>query len=487
MDLKRTIIRRIIWILTGVVVYAALSFVGIGNAHAGTLGCPIGGGCDQGEAYALCEAHGAEMSAEKGYPSGNLLGHICMVSSGDRYQCRVLAVSGPLSISCKIRGDESTSHNLYFFGACPVGTVWNEVAKRCGTNCATLAPETNVNLNMSLYPDGFACKDGCQVVMQTPPGEKCFVTDSGCWSNGSLVANGQQCALDDPNEEDAPETCEAGEKLLMDGSCQKQGDCPVGQHQGPVSGVINGKTVYECVTDGSCPVGQVKGPDGSCVDQACPAGQVKGGDGTCKKDEDGDGEPDEGEEEGTFSGGDSCDAPPQCSGDNIMCGQARIQWRIDCNTRKNRTVTGGHCGNGGAPICTGEKCDQLEQAQMLFAWRAACALEEGSGSAGDGSGQPEWTKVGGMTQNPGEGAGEGDTNVFGEEVVVDGSNLDSSGFVGGGGSCPALSSGGGGQLSQAFMSSLASPPTAWCGFVGWGYVIIVLVNTLGAIFYLART
>ncbi len=86
-----------------------------------------------------------------------------------------------------------------------------------------------------------------------------------------------------------------------------------------------------------------------------------------------------------------------------MCGQARIQWRIDCNTRKNLTVTGGRGCGMDPPICTGEKCDALEYAQLLQQWRTACATEALRGVGGTGTGQPDWTKVTGMNQDGGQG------------------------------------------------------------------------------------
>ncbi|ANO58020.1 hypothetical protein CDO11_11745 [Xanthomonas oryzae pv. oryzae] len=137
-----------------------------------------------------------------------------------------------------------------------------------------------------------------------------------------------------------------------------------------------------------CPAGQIRSPSGSCLpgDGQCAAGEVRGPDGTCKKDGDGDGEPDEpGEgDKSQFSGGDSCDSPPSCSGDAIMCGQARIQWRIDCNTRRDVNITGGSCAS--MPVCVGENCKALEYSQLLMQWRAACALEKAANNSGGGTG-----------------------------------------------------------------------------------------------------
>jgi hypothetical protein len=238
-----------------------------------------------------------------------------------------------------------------------------------------------------------------------------------------------------------------------------------------------------------CPAGYIKSPAGTCLpgDGQCAKGEALGKDGTCKRDSDGDGVPDEGEDDGTadptFSGGDSCDSPPSCSGDVIMCGQARIQWRIDCNTRKNRNISGGSCNS--PPICTGEKCDAMEYSSMLFQWRSACAAEKllaknGSDSSGD---QPEWTKVAGMSQNPGAGASDGDTAVV-QDHAVSTSDLDQSGF--GGGSCMGFASGGGSGVSSGFTQTLASPPSWWCDYVGWIKAVIILSASVASVFILSR-
>ncbi|MBA0328489.1 hypothetical protein D7U76_09835 [Stenotrophomonas maltophilia] len=158
----------------------------------------------------------------------------------------------------------------------------------------------------------------------------------------------------------APEPCPDGMAQQADGTCKKK--------------------------DNECPAGQVRSPDGKCLpgDGQCAAGEVRGPDGTCKRDSDGDGNPDPVDEE-SFSGGDDCSAPPACSGSPIMCGQARIQWRIDCNTRKNRNIAGGLCN--AMPVCTGEKCDAMEYAGLLMQWRSACALEKMAQGTGNGGGE----------------------------------------------------------------------------------------------------
>lgn len=171
--------------------------------------------------------------------------------------------------------------------------------------------------------------------------------------------------------------CKDGSSANSLGKCEPE-PCPAGMAQQP-DGTCKKK-------DNECPAGQVRSPDGKCLpgDGQCAKGEVRGPDGTCKKDADEDGNPDPVNED-SFSGGDDCTAPPSCSGSPIMCGQARIQWRIDCNTRRNRNVAGGACNT--MPVCTGEKCDAMEYAGLLMQWRSACALEKMAQGNGNGGGE----------------------------------------------------------------------------------------------------
>ncbi|QTX28440.1 virulence factor TspB C-terminal domain-related protein [Xylella fastidiosa] len=172
------------------------------------------------------------------------------------------------------------------------------------------------------------------------------------------------------------------------GVCEPLDACP--------HGTITDKETQECIPEKeACPVGQVRAPDGSCAGDKekneCPSGQARGADGTCKADADHDGIPDDEQDSkekdkdkdkdkgSSFSGGERCDVPPQCSGDPVMCGQARIQWRIECSLRRDVKITGGACD--AQPICTGEKCNAMEYASLLLQWRTACALEKGSAGA----------------------------------------------------------------------------------------------------------
>lgn len=226
--------------------------------------------------------------------------------------------------------------------------VWqsNTDSSKTWTPTGSTCPE-NEEQTCNRYGDGYYWNAALKVC--EPPEGKC--------PGGRPVNSLGQCA---------PEPCPEGMAQQADGTCKKK--------------------------ENECPAGQIRSPDGKCLpgDGQCAKGEVRGQDGTCKKDADDDGNPDPVTDE-SFSGGDDCSAPPSCSGSPIMCGQARIQWRIDCNTRKNRNIAGGTCAS--MPICTGEKCDALEYAGLLMQWRSACALEKMAQGNGNGGGDNGDTKA----------------------------------------------------------------------------------------------
>lgn len=270
------------------------------------------------------------------------------------------------------------------------------------------------------------------------------------------------------------EACPAGMVEQPDGTCKpKASECPAGQVKAPDG---------SCIDNGQCPAGQTKGADGTCKPEKppeedgpdnCPAGQKADANGKCQYDE-------------SFSGGDDCSVPPTCSGSPILCGQARIQWRIDCNTRKNTNVSGGTCAS--VPVCTGEKCDAVEYAQLIQQWKTACALEKlaagGATDPGDTSGQPDWTKVTGMSQDPGAGASADDTKIL-KDKTLSPNDLDQSGF--GGGSCMGFVSGSvGGDLANGFAADLLNPPAFWCNYVAAIKAVMILLGAVAASYILSR-
>jgi len=375
---------------------------------------------------------------------------------------------------------------------CPNGAIWNDRLKECQPPCSDRAPQRSGAVAAGLAYT--VCSDGCEWSgapdpaspswhIETPTGAQCKEDDYSCpvgfekGTGGSGAGSSYICVP-------KPDNCPAGQTRI-NGVCKpKPDECPAGKH-------LNDQG--ECEPDkNDCPAGKVKAPDGTCTDDpdknSCPTGQTKGSDGTCKPDADGDGDPDgEGEETGQFGDSTDCARPPMCSGDKIMCGQVLIQWRIECNTRKRAEVSGGVCG--APPVCTGDGCGAVEVATLRQQWKTACELEKlNKGGQGGDAGQPEWTKVGGMGTDPGGALGAGDADGAKlRDGEVSEADIDSAGWIGGGGSCPSLvSSGGGGELSSAFASALANPDPSFCNWIGVIGTILVILTSVGAVIYMAK-
>lgn len=266
------------------------------------------------------------------------------------------------------------------------------------------------------------------------------------------------------------EACDANQtKDAVTGECKDS--CPAGM-------VMDAQGVCEAAED-DCPAGNVKAPSGECLpgDGQCAAGEARRPNGTCGKDSDGDGEADEDDEDPendpdkeTASGGDSCDSPPSCSGGAIACMQVKIQWRIDCNTRKSANVTGGTCG--AVPVCAGKSCDALEYAQLLQQWKAACALEAlASGAGGGGDGVVELlTGPGSINSNAGGGDSLEDGNPWAEEGEE--YEPDASGY-GWSRSCPSPPS-----LSLPGGQSVQIDLTPLCNWVSLGGTLVLILAGL---------
>jgi len=127
----------------------------------------------------------------------------------------------------------------------------------------------------------------------------------------------------------------------------------------------------------------------------------------------------------------------------------------------------------------------MEYSSLLMQWRTACAMEKlaGKGDGGD-DGQPAWTRVDGMNQNPGAGAQPGDTPKLHERSFST-DDLDQSGF--GGGSCIGFAAGGGAGLSSGLLNVLASPPPFWCNFISLLRAAIILGGAVASCFIIARS
>ncbi len=464
------ILRHLASALLGV---AALLWLGDARA-AVTFG-------SQGEAYAAClsDSRQAVTDAQNAMPAWQFRPGNCPHRAGDGtsggmpyYFCEAVNTYNGNTYACR-KGTETR----YVY---PKDSTCDK--KPSYTGALPWASYVGTVRNGSI-----GCKDGCDGVWTgsgdgqtgtwTPTGGLCPADPkSNCEQMGAPYYWNEILGVCSPLDVECPD----GQVKDSGGSCKEA--CPNGM-------VLMSDGTCK-IKENECPPGNVKAPSGECLpgEGQCAAGEVKGKDGTCKRDSDGDGKPDDGEDEGTtdetFAGGDSCNAPPACSGSPILCGQARIQWRIDCNTRRNRNISGGACSS--PPVCTGEKCDAMEYSSLLMQWRSACALEKLAGK-GDGEGdggQPEWTKVTGMSQDPGAGEGPGDTPTVGEKEFST-SDLDQSGF--GGGMCMGFPGGGGsGVVGQAYSAEFGAPNPEWCLLISRLRASLIVCAAAVACFIIAR-
>ncbi len=174
------------------------------------------------------------------------------------------------------------------------------------------------------------------------------------------------------------------------------------------------------------------------------------------------------EKDNQAGGGGTCGAPPSCSGDAIACNTNWQIWRLRCQGTAVGSVTGDvtNC-NAGINVTSP---DPLANASILLQRKIACKPSGSDGNQGNGE-QPDWTKVNGMSQDPGKGGTNSDIPGI-NEVAVNADALDQSGF--GGGACVgfvAASSGTG--VSSGFTQSLASPPAFFCDYIGWLKLAII--------------
>ncbi|MCC8468818.1 hypothetical protein [Xanthomonas phaseoli] len=181
-----------------------------------------------------------------------------------------------------------------------------------------------------------------------------------------------------------------------------------------------------------------------------------------KDDKDGD------EKDNQASGGGTCGAPPSCSGDAIACNTNWQIWRLRCQGTATGSVTGDVTNCSAGVNVTSP--DPLANANIILQRKIACKTGDSNGNQGDGE-QPAWTKVNGMSQDPGKGGSNSDIPGI-NEVQVTADTLDQSGF--GGGACVgfvAASSGTG--VSSGFTQSLATPPAFFCDYIGWLKLAII--------------
>ena len=449
---------------------------------ASLIVCSVAQAADQGEASSLCQAAKARTLAfygpvsPSGWPRVNKNFDCAHNAAARTYVVSIdVNPSAPRCIASE-GAAPSTSCSFRYTSTCETRPDWNGpypyltggVPKNGSVTC-------NVGCKQAWYSTGDGYFNG---KYSSVPGTCADYDDAKCKNDfgSGYYWNGAMSSCE-------PESgkCKDGTTPNSQGQCKPE-PCPEGKVQNPDGTCENKKN--------ECPAGNVKAPSGECLpgDGQCAAGEAKGKDGTCKRDSNGDGKPDseEGDDDpnkDSASGGENCSSPPTCNGNPVMCLQLRTQWRIDCNTRRDRNVTGGSCG--AMPVCVGKDCDATAHAQLIQQWKAACALEKLSNKGGDGDGgQPEWTKVGGMGQNPGSGETAEDAPKV-HNKKFDTGDLDQSGF--GGGSCIGFASAGGQGVSSGFLATLASPPPIWCNYISALKGIFILCGAVASVFILARS
>lgn len=354
------IARRLAYLLVALV----LAWMGLGDAKADQL-YP-----SQGAAFAGCEGSLAVAGAHAGAtPLGC---ELTTSSPNSYYTCRVTAPGGTVYTCGFWHGGTHSAHVFPNSGSCAAqpGSTFthSQLIPTGSTGCTAGCEFVVTNNGDGTYSRNYSTPGlgTCNVLPDCPTGAEWYLD-----SATSLCTPVQEeCSANttkNPRTGECEDACPSGMVADAQGLCKPSQD--------------------------DCPAGQVRSPEGNCLpgEGQCAAGEARRPNGTCGRDSDGDGQADEDDEDPendpdreTASGGDSCNAPPSCSGGPIDCLQAKIQWRIDCNTRHKVNVTGGACG--AMPVCVGDNCKAMEYAQLLQQWKAACALEKLANADGGGEG-----------------------------------------------------------------------------------------------------
>jgi len=443
------VVRRFAYVLVAVV----LSWAGLGGAKAQGSpppACGIGDNCTREVAIQRCQAMGAYTV---GFAPGTS-NPTCTLFGANRYICRVSRPNGAADQVCDAMSGVGWGREFYFTSDCPAGKIWNEAYGACQAPCTTSARPSST-VPRSPLSGSVGCNTGCQVTYRNNGDDTSTVSVNGAMCGPDFKNNcptgsfwNGMMALCQPLDP----TCPAGQ-VKKEGVCAPDSKCPQGMVavQGTTPGAVQQGELFCKAEASECPAGTIKAPaTGKCIpgEGQCAAGEARRDNGTCGKDSDGDGKADEDDDnpdndpkKDTASGGDSCDAPPACSGNAISCIQVKIQWRIDCNTRRAANISGGSCN--AVPVCTGKNCDAMEYASLMQQWKAACSLEkiakkdgdkDDDGTDGNGNGVPDALEGTGDVADAGDGKADVDgAKRFGIGVST---SLLSQDNIFGSGSCP---------------------------------------------------
>lgn len=438
--IKRTAVRRVVWIVVCTAVYALLSFFQV--AHALVYEHQT-----RTEAYAACQS---ALSSRTGANPGMEVVQACTLgASGSQpaYVCQLRDASTNVHVGCASFNPQQGYEDffVYYDDGCPAGAEWREDLGRC------FDPEECLNRNDSrdnanrveTFFEG--CIDGCMMGPVLPASCSSIIGEPGQLCAARYEYTGASCAIPPPPEppqDDPAERCvwfggqagqggqafckkpdgrecytiqggnragqqvcwapgEAGKKVAGDTAMTRA----PGPNEPPPPDPPPGESM-EKVGDSVTTETTTQTPSGSSTSTTTTRqdrtmyGTDAGGPGAPDHSEgpggEGSGEGD-GEGEGSWSGGNDCSAPPACAGDAIQCGIGLQVWTMRCE------------GGGG---------DEFGD------WVAEI---DGAIAAGDGDGDPD----------EGEMLEHADPDTWREIRVVDDEGLDDSGF-GLDRSCPQL-------------------------------------------------
>jgi hypothetical protein len=191
------------------------------------------------------------------------------------------------------------------------------------------------------------------------------------------------------------------------------------------------------------------------------------GDGVGDNSDTDDEDPDNGKDDGTgdesdnaASGGGTCDAPPQCSGDAIQCNQLHQQWQMRC---KGAKVTGSPEVCNASYTCTG---DTAQCAEIALLRVTAC--KNVTTNPGDGGAAQEL--VDGLKNGPADKPDYDPKSIWGEDDEE--AEADDTGF-GLARSCPPPISVFGRTIGMPCdLGLVVAAIVLLAGFVQFGYAFI---------------
>lgn len=428
----RVAVRRVVYVL----VIALLAWIGIGRAQAADCRSSSDH-CSISEAIASCNSSAGMMDRPA----------TCVrdehTPTTGTFTCRVSWSSG--NYTCGYYGENFADPRIFGAGnqfvydsGCPAGTEWNDSTGTCFNpeECLSKPPLGGTFHSGSTIASSM-CSGGCSFAPAPGENDVAISLDGGStWVTvgGGWVPTGEACAVGEPP---AQLMNDGQECLDVDGQsvCVK----PDGRHcyeastgrqicwqPGETGEKTDGETLQK-TNAGDQPIPpNMQLPNGDTLEQSDPpintttqtgdrtinttttnyntqhGTNADGDDGSNDSGEPSDGSGGGGEgdgEDGSASGGETCAAPPVCTGNALTCYAINQEWFNACDS-------------------SGEGMSALDALTTQ-------ALNESYGEDG-----PDWTGELGSD-------GEGDLDTFRRVEQITGAELDDSGFLGGG-QCPSF-------------------------------------------------